>query len=567
MPTTDQPTPLVRAKELAGKLTPIQKITLGAVLLTVIAGTLVLSRGGDSVQMTALYTDLNAADAASVVDSLSARGVQYELSDAGKTVLVPKTEVYDLRVALAGEGLPTSNEGYALLDNQGITTSEFRQRIDYQRALEGELAKTLSALESVQTASVHLALPDDSVFIDEPATPTASVLVAGSGVSGIASGDVEAIVHLVASSVKDMKPEDVTVVDANGTVLSAGGTGTGGIAGGGTSERAKATSEYEARTTAALTAMLSRFLGPNKAAVTVTAELDLDQTQQTSENYTSIEGDPDEQPVVLSNSASREQYGGEAGTNGEQEETGILGPDGALTADDITVDDGTEAANEAPTDYVKEEADTVYGVDRVVEQRTIVPGTVKQVNVAVLLDEASVTEDQLQTIEDMVIAAVGANTVEGGDVVEVVRLPFDTSAATEAEELAKAEQAAASQSAMMGTVRTIAVLFVILIALFLGYKSAKNARKVTVEPINIGEITAAGASGPTGPRPSLGPGSAETPEELLETELVPIAIQAPPDRDAIVMNELTQMADRRPQEVANVLRAWLAEQKQPAGRK
>jgi flagellar biosynthesis/type III secretory pathway M-ring protein FliF/YscJ len=119
----------------------------------------------------------------------------------------------------------------------------------------------------------------------------------------------------------------------------------------------------------------------------------------------------------------------------------------------------------------------------------------------------------------------------------------------------------------LGTIRTIAVLFVILIALFLGYKSAKNARKVTVEPINIGEITAAGASGPIGPRPSLGPGSAETPEELLETELVPIAIQAPPDRDAIVMNELTQMADRRPQEVANVLRAWLAEQKQPAGRK
>ncbi|MFN6119916.1 MAG: hypothetical protein ACK5CE_09845, partial [Actinomycetes bacterium] len=115
-----------------------------------------------------------------------------------------------------------------------------------------------------------------------------------------------------------------------------------------------------------------------------------------------------------------------------------------------------------------------------------------------------------------------------------------------------------------GMIRTIAILLVILIALFLGYRSAKNARKVTVEPINIGEIT-------TGPRPSLGPGSAVGPgstvdPDELETEMVPIATARPPDRDAIVMNELIQMAERRPQEVANVLRAWLAENKTGARR-
>jgi flagellar biosynthesis/type III secretory pathway M-ring protein FliF/YscJ len=109
----------------------------------------------------------------------------------------------------------------------------------------------------------------------------------------------------------------------------------------------------------------------------------------------------------------------------------------------------------------------------------------------------------------------------------------------------------------MGMVRTIAVLLVIFIALILGYRSSKSARKVTATPINIGEIS-------TGPRPSLGPGSAIDPDD--ETEVVPIAISRPPDRDAIVMNELTQMADRRPQEVANVLRAWLAENKAGARR-
>ena len=559
MPTPDQSNALGRAKELAGKLTPIQKITLGAVLLTVIAGGLVLSRSSDAVPMTALYTDLDPADAASVVDSLAGRGVQYDLADGGKTVMVPKDEVYDLRVALAGEGLPASNDGYALLDNQGITTSEFRQRIDYQRALEGELAKTLTALDGVQSASVHLALPDDSVFVDEPASPTASVLVVPQGVGGIASNEVEAIIHLVASSVKDMKPEDVTVIDSDGNVLSAGGgDGSGGLAIGGTNDRTKATAAYENDMQASILAMLSKALGSNKVGVTVTAELDLDQTQQTSEDYGTLDPESDEQPYVISNSASREEYGADAaGANGANGETGILGPDGALTADDITVDDGT-GTPVAASGYVKEEADTQYAIDRVVEQRTIVPGTVNQVSVAIVVDEATVTPEQIDQIDTLVKAAIGYNEVRG-DKVEVEALPFDTTASTEAEALAAAEEAAAAKSQMMGMVRTIAVLLVIIIALILGYRSAKKARAVTATPINIGEIT-------TGPRPSLGPGSAIDPLAEADTEAVPIAINRPPDRDAIVMNELTQMADRRPQEVANVLRAWLAENKAGARR-
>jgi flagellar M-ring protein FliF len=555
MPTSDQSNALGRAKELAGKLTPIQKITLGAVLLTVIAGGLVLSRSSDSVPMTALYTDLDAADAASVVDSLAGRGVQYDLADGGKTVMVPKTEVYDLRVALAGEGLPSSNDGYALLDNQGITTSEFRQRVDYQRALEGELAKTLTALDGVQSASVRLALPDESLFVDEPASPSAAVLVVPQGVGGITSNEVEAIMHLVASSVKDMKPEDVSIVDSEGNVLSVGGGSTsGGMAAGGTNDRTKATAAYEADMQASILAMLSKALGSNKVGVTVTAELDLDQTQQTSEDYGTLNPDGDELPYVIANSASREEYGADA--EGATGETGILGPDGALTADDITVDDGT-GTPVAASGYVKEEADTQYAIDRVVEQRTIVPGTVNKVSVAIVVDEATVTPEQIDQIDTLVKAAIGY-TEERGDKVEVEALPFDTTASTEAEALAAAEEAAASKTQMMGMVRTIAVLLVIIIALILGYRSAKKARMVTATPINIGEIT-------TGPRPSLGPGSAIDPPSELDTEAVPFAIR-PADRDAMVMNELTQMADHRPQEVANVLRAWLAENKTGARR-
>ena len=476
-----------RAKDIATRLTPLQKIALGAVVLTVAAGAMVVSKTGGHTSMSALYTDLSAADAASVVDSLSSRGVEYDLTDAGKTVLVPKDEVYDLRVGLAGEGLPSSNEGYALLDNQGITTSEFRQRIDYQRALEGELAKTLTALDGVQSASVHLALPDQSLFIDEPATPTASVLVAGKAIGGITGDEVEAIVHLVASSVKDMKPDDVTVIDANGTVLSAAGEGVTG--GAGSNARSKAVNEYEQRVSSSILALLSRMTGPNKVAVTVNAQLDLDESQSTSENFEPIGENPSE-GQVLTEKTSTEEYGAEV----DSAETGVLGPDGAVITDESDTITGQD------TDYLKEDEERTYALDRIVEQTTNVPGEVVQLNVAVLMDESAVTDEQATAIEEMVSTAAGIDP-ERGDSIVITRMPFDTSASTEADELAAAGEKAAAKEQMMGMVRTVAVLLVILIALFLGYRSAKNARKVTATPINIGEI----GSGPRGP---LGGGAA-----------------------------------------------------------
>ncbi len=206
------------------RLTPMQKIALGAAVLTLVAGTFVLTQSGRGTAMAAIYTDLEPRDAAAVTDELISRGVEYELADGGRTVLVPRDDVYDLRVGLSGEGLPSSNEGYALLDRQGITTSEFRQRIDYQRALEGELARTLRSIDGIESATVHLALPEESVFVDEPTQPTASVLVRTAGTQTVTVDQVDAMVHLVASSVKGMTPESVTVADATGAVLWAGGS-------------------------------------------------------------------------------------------------------------------------------------------------------------------------------------------------------------------------------------------------------------------------------------------------------------------------------------------------------
>ena len=140
--------------------------------------------------------------------------------------MVAKDAVYDLRLQMSGQGLPAGQDtGYALLDEQGITTSEFQQQVTYQRALEGELSKTLESLDGVTRAVVHVALPEDEVFVTDQAEPTASVLLDLAPGTQLSGEQIQAVTNLVSSSVQDMEPEQVTVTDSSGQVLSAAGTG------------------------------------------------------------------------------------------------------------------------------------------------------------------------------------------------------------------------------------------------------------------------------------------------------------------------------------------------------
>jgi flagellar M-ring protein FliF len=514
-----------RVQQIGRRLTPLQRIAIGAVTVTAIAASFVLSRSGTQISMAPLFTDLTSADASAVVDQLSTDGVTYDLTDAGHTVLVPSSEVYNLRVAMAGAGLPSSNEGYALLDKQGITTSEFRQQVDYQRAIEGELAKTLEAMKGIRTASVHLALPAESVFVEEQASPTAAVLIVAQASAGITGDEVQAIIHLVSSSVKNMKPEDVTVVDADGVVLSAAGSG---MTGASVSGRSEVIGSFESEMAASITALLVRTTGAGKVAVTVNAALDLDEVQSTSENYGSIVAG-DTGTEVMNNNVSTEIYGPAAATSNQ---TGILGPDGAVV---------TPAAPAAPlTDsgYQKGDQQRTYALDRVVETVTKMPGAIQRLSVAVLVDDTAVSAAQAAEIEKVVAAAAGIDPTRG-DAVIVSRVPFDVSGAAEATALSAASDKTAKSAQTMELIRTGVVALVVIIALFLAYRSAKRARRVTSIPIQVGQITARRDAMP-------------------ELEGAPGAILAERQDP---MSELGEVANRRPDEVARVLRAWLAEGK------
>lgn len=510
------------------RLTPIQKVALGAAVLTLVVGAFVLTRSGTTTAMAAVYTDLEPRDAAAVTDELISQNVEYELTDGGRTVLVPADQVYDLRVSLSAEGLPGSSEGYALLDRQGITTSEFRQRIDYQRALEGELSRTLRSIDGVDSATVHLALPEESVFIDEPTEPTASVLVRRSGTTPITSDQVRAMVHLVSSSVKGMSPENVTIADASGAVLSAAGGE--GVAAGGSDARTDATVAVEQQIASSLRSMIARVAGPDSVAVTVQADLDLTEHQATTESFDSTTEDG----VVVAERTSTETYSG-----ADQEgATGVLGPDGAPV--ETAEPGGSESS------YEKGESDRTYAVNRTVESTTVAPGAVTRLNVAVLVDEATVTEEQRTAIEEMVATAAGVD-LSRGDQVSVTRLPFDTSGVEAAEAAAEAEAAAVSAAERSSLIRTGVIAVLVVVALLLAYRSTRKARREVSIPIDIGAIRAAPAT--TDPEPVA------IANEPAVPEIDPVASAS---REAL--DELSVLADRRPEEVAQILQGWLTEE-------
>src|SRR3954465_7958288 len=166
-----------------------------------------------------LFSNLDAADAAAVTEKLDAVGIPYELADGGRTIMVPSEQVYQTRLDASAEGLPAgSGDGYALLDKQGVTPSEFRQRVDYQRAMEGELARTIEAMDGIETASVKLVIPPEDVFSDSEQKPSASVLVKTKLGVTLSDEQVRAVNHLIASSISGLDPGAITIADSKGTV-------------------------------------------------------------------------------------------------------------------------------------------------------------------------------------------------------------------------------------------------------------------------------------------------------------------------------------------------------------
>jgi flagellar M-ring protein FliF len=522
----------------------VQRLSLAqrvfAVLLAagIVLGAVALSQWASTPTMSPLYTNLSATDASAIVEQLNANGVEYQLAAGGTTILVSNAQVYDTRLAVAGAGLPANSDaGYALLDTMSMTSSEFQQQVTYQRALEGELAKTIGAMGGVQNASVKLAIPQDTVFVAEKSAPTASVFVQTNAGSALSTSSVQAIVHLVSASIEGMQSNDVAVIDADGVVLSTVGGGSSALM------QSGQVNDYETRVASNVQAMLDRVVGVGSAVVSVSAELDYDKTARTTETFSA-----DETLRPLNESTSVEEYTGDGATD-----AGVLGPD------NISV----PAAAEGSGNYRKETAVNNNAINKVTETLESAPGNVKRQSVSVVVSDQAAADLNLADLETMVAAAAGIDD-ERGDVVSVSRMAFDTTTAETAQAalatVAADAKAAATTSMYIEIAKWAAVAIVVIVVFILILRMSRRAIENERTTLSLEAVEAL---------ESRTQYALESRAQAVLDKATVAAGQlgaAPvPDMGSVaatVRDEIMAFASAQPAEVAEVLRGWLVSGKQ-----
>jgi flagellar M-ring protein FliF len=520
-----------RARSTFSTISLGQKVVIGLLLLGLLLGGFFFFRWITAPTQAPLFSNLASTDASAIVDELNAAGVAYDLTDGGQTIMVAKDKVYDLRLTMSGQGLPAGQDtGYALLDEQGITTSEFQQQVTYQRALEGELSKTLEALEGVRSAVVHVALPKDEVFVTEEGKATASVLLDLAPGTALSGEQIQAVTNLVSSSVQDMEPEQVTVADSTGQVLSAAGEGMTAAAG---DARSQVEQEYQNRLATNAQQILDRVLGPGRAVVSVRADVDLSQRDTTSETYTYDEGTP-----PISESTTTEDY-----TGGGIPVGGVLGPE--------NMPDAAANAGGGDSTYNKESTTANNAVGKTTEVVQGAPGGLNRLTVSVVMDDAIAGNLNQQQIRDLVGNAVGLDEARGDDIT-VASLPFDTTAAdAAAAEMEAAREAEASEQ-MWSMIRTGGIAAGIALVVLLVWLRSRRQQDVEedYEPLELTDDMLAELD-----RLRVASSREETPAiDTRQMELEAAERQK-------VRGEISAMVSERPDEVAAMLRGWLTENK------
>ena len=261
-----------------------QKVLLVVVALGVIGAIIAMVTVVNQPTYATLFSNLNAQDAAKIVDKLKEKSVPYRLDDGGKSVLVPKEQVYELRLSLAGDGLPQSSViGYEIFDRTNLGVSDFVQKVNYRRALEGELARTILQLDEVEGARVHLALPEKALFKEDEKPSTASVVLKLKSGKPLRRESVQGIAHLVAASVEGLETGDVSIVDSRGILLSDNAKANTVAAM--TSTQYELQQQVETYLGRKAQSLLESVVGTGNAVVQVSADLDFRQVERTLEQY------------------------------------------------------------------------------------------------------------------------------------------------------------------------------------------------------------------------------------------------------------------------------------------
>lgn len=539
MPSIDFDRIRDHGKRFVNGFTAGQKaMTILGVVAVLIAG-YAFTRWSSSTDYAPLYTQLGSTDAAGVTQQLDASGVKYKLSDGGDTILVPRSDVYKTRIALSAKGLPSGGgDSFDLLDKAGITTDEFTRNVDYQRALQGELSRTIESIDQIDAATVNITVPQNSVFVgSDQEKSTAAVLVKSRGGGDVPNETVQAIVHLVSSSIPNMSPDDVTVADASGKVLHAPGVDS--TVGDATDIEQK--NAYEQGVATSISNFLASTLGPNHAAVSVSADLDFNAHDTKTTTYSEPGG-----PTTPSTLAQHEINRTETFSGSGSGATGVLGPDGTPLASTNT-----------PTNYSKTESQKDNALNTVEDTVHQAPGQLQRLSVAVLLDSKVVPSSQIRKWKDQISAAAGIDPARK-DVIQVTTVAFDKQAQKAAAAQLSSAASSSSSRNMMDLLRQIIALAIVALVLFFAWRAIKRAEATRIPmrvPLDLRELeagsavpVAAGHALEAARTGALGSGGAGDTRVLTP---------AAPNGNA----EINELIERQPDDVAQTLRSWLADRR------
>ncbi|MGY1741587.1 MULTISPECIES: flagellar basal-body MS-ring/collar protein FliF [unclassified Blastococcus] len=520
--------PLGRLRSALETISLGQKVVIGLLVVGLGLGGFFFYSWITTPTMSPLFSNLASTDASAIVDELNASGTSYELADGGQTILVPQDQVYDLRLAMSGKGLPAgSDTGYALLDEQGITTSEFQQQKTYQRAIEGELANTLESLEGVRQAVVHVALPEDEVFATDEADPTASVLLDLAPGTQLSGEQIQSVTNLVSSSIEGMSPEQVTVSDTSGQLLSAAGQGVTAASG---DARSQVETDYESRLAANAQEILDTVLGPGHARVSVRADVDMNRTQANSTTY----ADSGAPPVSEQNTS--EEYTGSGASVG-----GVLGPENAADA-------GTGGGDST---YRTDSNTANNSVNTTVTNTEVAPGAIQRLTVAVVLDDTVAGNLNQAQVQDLVGNAVGLDPARGDDI-SVASLAFDTTAADEAAAAMAQAREDEKQAQMWSLIKTGAIAGGIALLVLIVWLRSRRRGDDGEDELEYDDDVMAELE-------RLRVASTRDETVLLERATDTRALELEAAERARVRGEISTMVSERPDEVAQMLRGWLSE--------
>ena len=410
-------------------------LTLGIAALAGVA--MALSMWSNSGDYKVLYANLSDKDGGAIIAQLSQMNVPYKHADGGAAILVPAAQVHDARLKLASAGLPKGSVvGYELMDGARFGQTQFQERLTAQRGLEGELTRSITSMAAVQNARVHLALPNQNGFFREQQKPSASVLLSLHPGRTLDRAQVAGIVHLVSSSVPEMNPKAVSVLDQSGALLSGGQDGA--QASGLDAQQLQYVSQIEGSYGKRIFELLEPIVGRDNLRASVTAEVDFSQSEATTEEFKPNQGA--EASIAIRSQQTTEQSGG-AGTT----PSGIPGatsnqPPTAATAPLAGASQPLQTAQAGGgSNSNRREAVTNYEVDKTVRVTRNATGTVKRLNAAVVVNHRTATDakgkttstplttDELEKLTALVRESIGFKQ-DRGDSVKVINAPFKVTA-------------------------------------------------------------------------------------------------------------------------------------------